>query len=71
VILSFKGLNAQSLLQIAPTQAGVVAQTVIPALRRLRQEDWMLAASLGYIVRPVSKQTHEKAKFISFIICLI
>jgi hypothetical protein len=44
---------------------------VIPALRRLRQEDWMLAASLGYIVRPVSKQTHEKAKFISFIICLI
>jgi hypothetical protein len=39
VILSFKGLNAQSLLQIAPTQAGVVAQTVIPALRRLRQED--------------------------------
>jgi hypothetical protein len=33
---------------------------VIPALRRLKQKDLKFKASLGYIVRPVSKKRKRK-----------
>jgi hypothetical protein len=38
------------------TQLGVVAHTVIPALRRLRQEDFRIEASLSYIARSCLKK---------------
>jgi hypothetical protein len=36
--------------------------TVIPALRRLRQEDWEFKANLAYIGRPClkTKESNEK-----------
>jgi hypothetical protein len=35
---------------------------VIPAIRRLRQEDQQFKVSLGYTVRPVSKQKSFKIR---------
>jgi hypothetical protein len=35
---------------------------VIPALRRLKQKDLKFKASLGYIVRPVSKKKKKKKR---------
>jgi hypothetical protein len=43
---------------------------VIPALRRLRQEDRKLETSLGYIVGPCHKQTNKKIYGISLVLGL-
>jgi hypothetical protein len=45
----------------------MVAMPVIPAFRRLRQEDCEFKASLGYIVRPCLKKKNPEKKFRSVI----
>jgi hypothetical protein len=42
----------------------VVVQFVILAFRKLRQEDLKFKASLGYIVRPVSKKLVFEASYL-------
>lgn len=51
------------LIQTALCKPSVVTHTVIPALEKQRQEDYEFEASLGYIVRSVSK-TKSKEKSI-------
>jgi hypothetical protein len=40
----------------------MVVSTVIPALGRLRREDYKFEVSLGYIVKPCLKKTIKEKK---------
>jgi hypothetical protein len=42
----------------------VVVTPIIPALRRLRQEDLEFETSLGYIVRPCYKKKKKRNRII-------
>lgn len=50
------------LIQMALCKPSVVTHTVIPALGKQRQEDYEFEASLGYIVRSVSKTKSKENK---------
>jgi hypothetical protein len=42
---------ADKIIEVKSIYPAVLVHTVIPALRRLRQEDWEFKASQGYIAR--------------------
>lgn len=55
-------LTMRVLIQIALCKPSVVTHTVIPALGKQRQEDYEFEASLGYVVRSVSKTKSKENK---------
>jgi hypothetical protein len=58
-LIDFRPLKVEKRVQNAPKNCFVldmVAQTMIPALGRLRQEDHEFLVSLGYTVRPYHRK---------------